>query len=366
MLHTAKIALTASLLAGGVLGVAAPAHASAAIVVRPGQSIQAALDAAAPRATVSVEPGSYHESLTITKPVTLRALGQVLLQAPSGPVPVNACTLDPDSGGGSPGMCIVGRLVDPTQDASPVAAPVSDVHVTGFRISGFRLAGVEIYGARHVSVHDVLADANPGGGLFAGKVDGLRVTHVHADGNGTRGIDLQENVKRFLIRRSTAVGNNGEGIFVGDSSHGVIAGNYVAGNCTGIAVLDEGQPGDSGVRYLIIKRNRVIANNRFCAGDEGTPSQSGNGIVLVGARHTIVTHNAILANQGSTDPSTGAGARFSLGGLALLSAAPITGGSAPAHDVVVHNVALDNAPADVLYDGSGTANTVHSNDCVRC
>src|SRR5438874_2344334 len=38
------------------------------LVVHPGQSIQAAVDAASPGATIVVEPGTYNESITVSKP----------------------------------------------------------------------------------------------------------------------------------------------------------------------------------------------------------------------------------------------------------------------------------------------------------
>ena len=57
------------------LGVVAPASASGG-VVRPGESIQAAIDAAAAGATVRVAAGEFRENLTITTDgITLRGAG---------------------------------------------------------------------------------------------------------------------------------------------------------------------------------------------------------------------------------------------------------------------------------------------------
>src|SRR5260370_42670528 len=50
--------------------------AAAGVLVRPGESIQAAIDAAAPGTVIRIAPGSYTEALTIRKPnLTLIGLG---------------------------------------------------------------------------------------------------------------------------------------------------------------------------------------------------------------------------------------------------------------------------------------------------
>ena len=64
------------------LTVGSPASArSATHVVHPGQSIQAAVDAASPGDTVRVLAGEYYESVTIhTNGLTLKAQGEVTLE----------------------------------------------------------------------------------------------------------------------------------------------------------------------------------------------------------------------------------------------------------------------------------------------
>src|SRR5215212_9905069 len=66
------------------------AHAAAGIVVpRDFPTIQAALDAAAPGATISVQPGTYTEQIVIAKDVTLKgdSLGNTIIQAPAALTP---------------------------------------------------------------------------------------------------------------------------------------------------------------------------------------------------------------------------------------------------------------------------------------
>jgi nitrous oxidase accessory protein NosD len=361
MHRIAKISLFTGLLIGGTgLGAMASAQAAPGIVVRPGQSIQGALDSAPDGATVTVVAGSYAESLTISKPVTLSARGAVTLRPPLD-APVNGCTLDPDVDGAMPGICVIGQLADPTEEESPVVTPVRDVHISGFTIRGFANSGVEIYGAHTVSVSDTTAAGNRGGGFWAGRSADVVLDRVIATDNGARGVDIQEGTTEFRVQHATISDNTGEGVFVGDSEQGVIAGNLIGGNCSGVLVLDE-RTGASDVR---IEHNTVVANNRFCPADEGgAPSISGNGVVLAGARDTTVAHNMIVGHAGAGDPDSGRPAQFSVGGLAVLDAGPLTGGAAPSGDNVAHNLIVDNAPLDVLYDGSGTGNQFSRNVCV--
>src|SRR3954451_23561619 len=121
-------------LAAGAL-VAGPAQALAAThVVHPGQSIQAAVDAAVSGDTVYVQPGTYRESVVVhTDGLTLRGGGPgnyTTLVAPRNPT-ANDCGL----GGPVPlgGICVLGQV-----DASGMpTAMVAGVKVKGFEIKGF-------------------------------------------------------------------------------------------------------------------------------------------------------------------------------------------------------------------------------------
>lgn len=365
MLRFAKASLAATVVLAAVGTTGPPAAAqSSTTVVGPGESIQAALDAASPGAKVQVQPGRYRESLTVTKPVTLRGEGRVVLTPPPG-APTNLCTLDPDAPDGAmPGICVVGEVTDPSIMLPPVVRPVADVRLSGLTIKGFSLAGVEAYGADRLTVRRTNTSDNPGGGVFADKTNGMVIRQLRTGDNGGRGIDLQDQNTRFAISDSTITDNQGEGIFVGGSSHGVVARNRISGNCAGLLVLDTAQPGSDGVSAITVRHNRVNTNRRFCAGDDGgRPSLSGIGVALVGARNSTVSHNRIRGNVGSADPETGTPAQVSLGGLALLDASGFTGGAAPSDNTITHNVLTGNAPFDVLYDASGSANRFEHNIC---
>jgi hypothetical protein len=104
------------------------------------------------------------------------------------------------------------------------------------------------------------------------------------------------------------------GIFIRHARHVLVTGNVVSGNCQGILVLDDGPRGSAG--NATIQFNRVFDNNKFCKKHEETPVDTrGGGILLLGATHTLVTHNSVTGNAGKT---------FNSGGIVVLSAKPLT------------------------------------------
>src|SRR3954470_5878824 len=97
------------IVAAALAAAAAPAHAARPIVVGPGSSIQAAVDAAKPGTTIVVT-GSHAENVAITTPgLKLRGLNATLTR-PATPQN-NACF--PLSAPDLNGFCVLGE-VDPS------------------------------------------------------------------------------------------------------------------------------------------------------------------------------------------------------------------------------------------------------------
>jgi hypothetical protein len=132
-----------------------------------------------------------------------------------------------------------------------------------------------------------------------------------------------------------------------------VSDNVLHGNCQGILVLDDGQPGGAG--NALIAHNFVIRNNKFCRKHGDTPINiAGGGILLLGATHTVVSHNVVRGNRGH---------QLNSGGIVVASAAKLTKGANPSHDTIVANWAFHNRPADLIWDGTGVGNRFVHNHC---
>ena len=76
--------------------------------------------------------------------------------------------------------------------------------------------------------------------------------------------------------------------------------------------------------------------------------------MLLGATFTLVAHNTVIGNRGS---------QFNSGGIVVLSARQISGGSNPNFDTVARNTAFRDRPADLRWDGTGTGMRFFANQC---
>ncbi|MFJ4777588.1 nitrous oxide reductase family maturation protein NosD [Streptomyces sp. NPDC088762] len=326
------------------LGVATPPAAAAARhTVHPGESIQEAVDAAQPGDSITVLAGTYHESVNITKPLTLRGSGARTVITP--PVaPVRADTACAQSGNG---ICVIG-----TAEKTVDGVTIRQLTVTGFRKSG----------------------------IWASRTDRLKVERVTSQRNGTWGI-AQERSTRGVFRRNLARDNAESGIFVAntiDREGGAtdtlgtviddnmmtgnrigitvrrvrnltVTDNILTGNCGGVFVVgDEGEPGAGD---MTISGNEIHENNKFCKGNTRLPDIQGVGIVLTGAEETIIRSNSVRGNVGSSPLS---------GGILLFKSFV---GATNTDNVIRNNDVRDNRPADLVNQGTGSGNRFIDNRC---
>lgn len=328
-------------LAAVAFALPAPAFAKSTTRVYPGQSIQAALDAASPGDEIRVEPGVYYEQVVIEKDgITLAGAGAsesgTVLQPPA----TRQQTSCSEGTTFQDGICILGN---PTVD---------NVTVQGFLIRGFPDGGVSAFFTSDLTVKEIWADGNFVG-IFSQGAEG-EMLEGNVVSNGVQGIFLWDSpAANASVTRNEAYGNL-VGLLAENSSHGKISDNYAHDNCLGIAVTDGGGGGASDWK---VTDNRANHNNRGCPPDSvfpGSPGVSGGGIGLQGATATIVKRNEVLANLPAF-PN-----KFS-GGIHVHSTT-YAGGSDPIGDVIQNNHVRGNVPSDLKWDGSGSPTFKH-NDC---
>jgi nitrous oxidase accessory protein NosD len=293
-----------------LMALAGPAQAHRATVVGPGQSIQAAVDAANPGDTILVF-GTHRENVAIqTDGLTVRGVGAVILP-PATPA-VHACFDPTVVAEAVHGICVIGDVDFVTGE---VARYVENVTIQGFTIRDFVGAGVAAVAARDTAVEgNVLRD------------------------NTDAGINVSTALDTHL--RHNRISGSRFGITVAAASGGAIVANSMRENCVGAALLGP-------VDAFGLVANDIDRNRKACPPDGDVPAVSGIGVALVGAAENVIAANRIIGNVPTGETA------FS-GGVVLIEGA--------ADNLVKGNVILRNDP-DVLWDETGAGNVFRHNVC---
>src|SRR3954466_2447075 len=221
----------AVLTVAAALAAAAPAHAARPIVVGPGSSIQAAVDAAQPGTTIVVT-GAHAENVATTPPgLKLRGLNATLTR-PATPQN-NACF--PLSAPDLNGFCVLGD-VDPS--TFEVINPVAGVEIRGFHISGFT-DGIMAFGAKNATFRNNVATDNDEYGITAFSSSGTKMLNNVASDAGESAFYIGDSPDAAVLVRGNTATNSLFGILVRDARGGTIKRNTVRGNCDGIIFLGD-------------------------------------------------------------------------------------------------------------------------------
>ena len=354
-------ALAATGLALALLVPAASASAASAVSVRPGQSIQAAINGAPAGGVIHLSPGTYRENLEIVTSNIHLVGDHAILMPPAVPTDT-FCNPEITGFTGTTGICIHGGI----DLATGAITPISNDSIDGITVRDFGGPGIVALGVAGLRLADVATAHNGDMGMFINTVSDFSLRDSRSYDNHGDGV-FMENLRDGSQSTNTVVtgdksyGNLGSGMMFINSLGGRIADNDLHGNCAGISVWAFAGDFGSVSGNVSIRHNRVTANNRGCPADNsGAPAYGGIGIALIGAQNTTVAHNDVRGNRAQ------AGSAIHGGGIVILTAAATAmgpGSPAPTGNSVRSNHLSGNAPFDIYGDGTGSANTVRGNSC---
>jgi parallel beta-helix repeat protein len=296
--------IAALLLVGLGVAPAAPAVADnhRVIHVRPGQSIQNAVERAEPGDTVIVGPGTYREAGRACPGDPTHRCAVVISR--------NDITL---RGQGGAGRRVVlenaGNQTRGIAVARPDASGASCLNDSAQRLRGVRVEGFTVNGFGH-------------DGIFLLCVDDWVVAHNATHSNAEYGI-FPSHSRRGRVTDNVATGSNDTGIYVGQSSDVRVDDNLamsnVSGfeieNSTGVVLRDNQALGNTGgilsftLPFLDVKSNHdnviadneVLANNKTntCVDPDDAVCQvpSGTGILVLAADRNRVRDNEVRNNN---------------------------------------------------------------------
>lgn len=244
--------------------------------VRPGESIQAAIDAAAANDTVSIERAHYRENLVLDKPLTLKGVDRPTLDGGhrGDTIRIRSAQVTID------GLIVINSGADlEKQNAGIYLQPGSDsTRVLNCDLV-YNLFGLWIETSKNVEIRD---------NLIAGKRD-LMSQHR---GNG---------IQLYNTEGAQIIGNNisfvRDGIYVDVSHHAVFARNHIHHVRYGTHYMNSHnnvwEDNDSyynrGGLALMMTRNQVIRNNRAWG-------NSDHGIMLRTIQDSVIENNVVAGN----------------------------------------------------------------------
>ena len=329
------------------VGVRGDSPSPARIVeVRPGESIQEAVDRAGRNGIVRIYPGTYHENvLVIHHGVTIEGVVR------NGKRPV----LD-------------GRNLLP--DA--ISGLGNDFTVMNLEIRNYQGNGVVVHKARNVVYRNLILHNTGLYGVYPIECDGVLVEDCKVSGARDAGIYVGQS-RNIVVRRNEAF-QNVTGIEIENCVNAIVEDNYVHNNTGGILVFllpfnpSKVQDG------CIVRRNRVINNNTPNFADpEAIVSNvlKGTGIMLLAADNTEVYENEIVGN--------GTFGIMTIGLRQIFPApTPLDVDPNPDGNRIYNNILRDNGkdpderlkrfgipPVDLLWDMTGKGNTWNQPDGTR-
>lgn len=306
--------------------------------VKPGESIQSALDRSIPGDVIEIHPGTYNEMLLIDiDNITIRGLKENGQRA----------VLDGQN-----------KLTD---------AVITSGHkftIEGLSVKDYVNNGITVHGATDVTFRDLIVHNTGLYGVYPVECKGVLVEECVLTGIKDAAIYVGQS--RDIIVRNNECHDNVAGIEIENSVHSLIENNYLHDNTAGMLVfLLPNNPSKVGSDHKV-KNNRIINNNHENFGDPGAIVGKlipGTGLLIMAADRTEVTANEIRGNES-----------FGIAVVGLAVAYPkgrtFDVGAIPEENRIHGNTLADNGRnpgglikevgaknADIFWDGSGWNNS---------
>lgn len=340
---------------------AAPGASATGSTIVVTSTIQAAIDAANPGDTIVVPPGTYHESVTVTK-------NNITISGSHGAV-IDA--------GNRIGIRVgTGRRTE--VDGVSVCPPseLSNFTLKGLTIRNARFAGVFLIGVNGYRLTGTKYIDNPVYGPFPVCSQNGLIDFNYVEGGDVTGPDVGVDAGIYVgdsdavIVRKNFVTKYAIGVEIENSSNAVVQDNVLRGNASGILVVvlpGRDKPLTENIR---IERNLVQQNNlpNPVSADSGDPVgviPTGTGILNVGGDSVIIRNNIVIENDTL-------GIAIVQNGFAALDPRiePNPDGNEVRGNVILRNgrhpdaVRATTPGADIVYDGTG-AGTCFANNIFR-
>jgi parallel beta-helix repeat protein len=284
-------------------------------------TIAAAVAAASAGDTILIEPGTYKEQVTITKPLSI------------GAVPLSHVVID--AAGKSNGIFINGLWATPNPG-------IANVVVTGLEVENANYEGILVVNATNVSLVD---------------------NHVH---DNNKKLEPSSAMCPGIAPYETSEAMDcGEGIHLMAVDHSNITRNLVEDNSGGILITDE-----TGPTWNNTVSGNIVRNNGYACGITmaSHPAANASGPIKAvdyGIMHNVISHNQSYHN-GLSLPGAGAGVGIFAPGPGATNTGNVVIGN-DLHDnglpgVTMHNHAIvPNAPPIFFNDNSIIGNHIHGN-----